>query len=77
MAGVDKLESGLILVALVSLWPLLTGYGALWYRIWLVVVLGIMVWVARRRIIRIRAAVEEAKRKRDEAQRTRRPPFLG
>jgi cytochrome c-type biogenesis protein CcmH/NrfF len=74
---VDKLESVLILVALVSLWPLLTRYGALWwYRVWLVVVLGLMVWVARRRIARTHAAVEEAKRKREEAQRGRRPPFL-
>lgn len=73
----DKLESALILVALVSLWPLLTGYGAFWYRLWLVVVLGLMAWVARRRILRVRAAVDEQKRKRDEAQKNRRPPFLG
>lgn len=73
----DKLESVLILVALVSLWPRLTPYGGLWwYWVWLVVVLGLMVWVARRRIARTRSAVDEAKRKRDGAERGGRPPFL-
>jgi hypothetical protein len=72
----EKLESVLILAALVSLWPLLTDYRAPWYRGWLIVVLALMVWVAVRRLGRTRAAAEEAKRKRDEMEKMRRPPFL-
>ena len=72
----QKIETALILVALGSLWPLILGYGAWWYRGWLVVVLGVMVWVAARRLARIRAASDEAKRIRDETEKGRRPPFL-
>ncbi|MBN1459699.1 MAG: hypothetical protein JXA57_09175 [Armatimonadetes bacterium] len=73
----EKLETVLILVALVSLWPLLIEYRALWYRGWLIVVLAMMVWVAIRRLGRTRAAAEEAKRKRDEMEKMQgRPPFL-
>ena len=75
----EKLETVLILVALVSLWPLLIDYQARapWYRGWLILILGMMVWVAARRLGRTRAAAEEAKRKRDEMEKTQgRPPFL-
>ena len=76
MKKLERLETVLILVALVSLWPLLLEYGALWYRLWLVVMLGAMVWVAARRIGRTREAAEEAKRKRDEMEKGGRPPVL-
>ena len=72
----QKIETALILVALGSLWPLIVGYNSWWYRGWLVVVLGLMVWVAARRLGRIRAASDEAKRVRDEMEKGRRPPFL-
>jgi hypothetical protein len=76
--ALEKLETVLIMVALVSLWPLLIEYEALWYRGWLLVALGMMVWVAVRRVGRTRAAAEEAKRKRDEMEKMQgRPPFLG
>ncbi len=73
----EKVEAVLIIVALLSLWPVLLGYRAWWYRGWLVVVLGFMVWMTIRRMNRIKAAAEEAKRKRDEMERGGRPPFLG
>ncbi len=76
MKKLERVETALIVVALVSLWPLLWEYGALWYRLWLVAVLGAMAWVAVRRLGRVRAAAEEAKRKRDEMEKTGRPPFL-
>lgn len=72
----EKLEMVLIIVALVSLWPIIIGYHAWWYRGWLVVVLGFMIWMTIRRLGRISAAAEEAKRKRDEMERGGRPPFL-
>ena len=68
------LESVLIVVALASLWPLLLGYYPLWYRLWLLAVLGMMIWVTRRRLQRVRAAAAEAKRKRDEARGLTGPP---
>jgi len=74
MTRVEIIESVLIALALASLWPVLLGYRALWYKVWLLAVLAAMAWVARRRLRRIRAAADEAKRKRDEAQRSRRPP---
>ena len=73
----EIIEAVLIVVALVSLWPVLLGYHAGWYRAWLVVVLGFMVWMTIRRMGRTKAAAEEAKRKRDEMERGGRPPFLG
>jgi len=73
----ERIEAVLIMVALVSLWPIVLGYHALWYRTWLVAVLGFMVWVTVRRMGRIRAGADEAKRKRDEQERGGRPPFLG
>jgi len=72
----ELVETVLIVVALVSLWPLLLEYKAAWYQVWLVAMLGAMVWVAARRIGRTRQAAEEAKRKRDEMERGGRPPFL-
>ena len=77
MGRVEKIESALIVVELLSLWPVVLGYRALWYSLWLVGVVGFMVWVAVRRFGRIRAAAKEAERKRDEAERSGRPPFLG
>ncbi len=71
----QALESVLILVALFSLMPLLLGFSPWWYHVWLVLVLGGMVWVAVRRLRRTREAAEEAKRKRD-AGGGRRPPWM-
>ena len=76
MRRVEIAESVLIVVALTSLWPLLAGYHEPWYRIWLILMLAAMAWIAVRRLRRVRAAAEEAKRKRDEAERSGRPPWL-
>lgn len=71
------LESALILVALFSLVPMLwVSPRPLLYNIWLVIMLAAMVWVSARRVGRTRDAVEEAKRKRDEAARSGRPSGL-
>jgi membrane protein implicated in regulation of membrane protease activity len=72
----ESVETVLIVVALVSLWPLLLRFSAPWYQLWLAAVLGAMVWVAVRRFRRIREAAEEAKRKRDEIEKPGPPPFL-
>jgi fatty acid desaturase len=77
MKWLESVETVLIVVALVSLWPLLFGFNAVWYWVWLTAVLAAMVWVAVRRFRRIREAAEEAKRKRDEMEKSGRPPFLG
>lgn len=77
MRRTQLIEAGLIVLALVSLWPVLLGYRALWYSAWLGVMLAVMIWVAVRQLRRIRAAINEAKRKRDEAEKSGRPPFLG
>ncbi len=69
-------ESVLILIALVSLWPMMWDYKPMWYRVWLVVMLLAMGWVAQRRLARVRAASDEAKRMRDEMERGGRPPVL-
>jgi hypothetical protein len=70
------IESALIVLALVSLWPLLWSYHETWYRVWLVLMVGVMAWVASRRVGRIRAAADHAKRMRDEMERGGRPPRL-
>ena len=74
-------EAVLIIVALLSLWPVILGYewaGAAWYKFgWLVLVLAAMAWVTHRRLARIRSAAAEAKRKRELAERSGRPPWLG
>jgi hypothetical protein len=70
------IESILILVALFSVMPRFFGFHPLWYNLWLAVVLVGMVWVTVRRLTRTRQAAEEAKRKRDEATRSGRPPWL-
>ncbi|MCJ7822640.1 MAG: hypothetical protein MUQ26_06125 [Armatimonadetes bacterium] len=69
-------ESALIILALASLWPLLVGFHHPVYSLWLCAMLGAMVWVAVRRLKRVRAASEEAKRKRDDAERSGRPPGM-
>jgi predicted membrane metal-binding protein len=46
----------LIFLALLSLWPWILGYRAPWYRGLLIVALAAMVWVAVRRITRVRRA---------------------
>ena len=76
MRRTDRLESVLIVIALGSLWPVILGYHAVWYRFWIFAVLGMMGWVALRRLRRIRAAAEEAKRRRDEAKASSKPPWL-
>ncbi len=76
MKRLESVETILIVVALVSLWPLLLGFSVPWYQLWLALVLGAMVWVAVRRFRRIREAAGDAKRKRDETEKSGRPPFL-
>ena len=44
----------LVFLALLGLWPWILGYREPWYRLVLVVVLIAMIWVAVRRISRIR-----------------------
>ena len=63
------IESILILVALASLWPYIIGYREPWYTGWMIAMLGVMVWVARRRVGRIRSAAAEAREKHDAATR--------
>lgn len=67
------IESILILVALASLWPYIVGYREPWYTVWMLAMLGVMVWVATRRLARIRSAAAEAKEKHNEAERLRGP----
>jgi hypothetical protein len=76
MKRVEIIESALIVLALVSLWPLLVGHRSTAYSMWLLIMLATMVGVAVRKLRRIREAIDEAKRKRDESQRSGRPPFL-
>jgi membrane protein implicated in regulation of membrane protease activity len=76
MSRDEIFESVLIVIALLSLWPVVLGYRGLWYDIWLLAALGLMAWVAARRIRRVREAAKESQRKRDEAQRSGRPPWL-
>ena len=76
MRGMVIFESALIIVALASLWPLLLGFRHPVYSLWLCVMLGAMAWVAVRRLKRVRGAAEEAKRKRDDAERSGRPPWM-
>lgn len=75
------IETIVIVVGLASLWPIILGWGwaeTAWYRLaWLPLVLAGLVWVTVRRLGRIRAAAEEAKQKRDAAERSSRPPWLG
>jgi len=76
MSRTEIAESALIVMALLSLWPVILGHRSALYSLWLIVVLGAMVWLAVRRFRRIRAAAEEAKRNRDEAEQSGRPPWL-
>jgi len=75
----QTVETMVIVVALLSFWPLIIGYpwaAQAWYKFGcLGLVLLAMTWVTVRRLRRIRAASEEAKRKRDEAARGGRPPW--
>ena len=64
------IESILILLALASLWPYIIGYREPWYMGWMLAMLGVMVWVATRRLARIRSAAAEAQEKHDAATRT-------
>lgn len=77
----QTIEAIVILIALASLWPLIVGYqwaATEWYKFgYLSVILVVMIWVTRRRMARIRAAAGEAKRKRDAAEKSGRPPWLG
>ncbi len=77
MSRIEVIESAAILAALASLWPLIAGHRSNWYRVWLLAVLVGMVWLAVRRIRRVAAAARHAERRRDEAERRGRPPFLG
>ncbi len=72
----QKIETALVLIALATLWPYIVGFKPWWYQAWMVVVLGLMAWVAVRRLGRIRAAADEAKKIREEQEKGRRPPFI-
>jgi len=76
MKQTEIIESALIVVALLSLWPVILGHRSLLYSLWLISMLGAMVWLAVRRLRRIRAAADEAKRIRDETEKPQRPPSL-
>jgi len=78
MSRLVFLEWVIIIAALFSLWPFITGYQSTLYRIYLAVVMLALVWVARNRLVRIRQAALEAKRKHDEIlnQPSGRPPII-
>jgi hypothetical protein len=54
MKRLELLEWIVIIIALVSLWPVVIGYSPIWYKLYLVVVLGALIWVTRNRLHRIR-----------------------
>ena len=61
------LEWAIILIALFSLLPVAFGYQqAVWYRIYLIIVLLALLWVTRNRVLRTRQAAAEAQKKHDE-----------
>ena len=62
MARGEKLEWVLIFGALLSLWPRILGYREVWYQLSLLVVLAVMVWVARRRLARVRQGAQRDSR---------------
>ena len=57
------------MLAVFSLWPWIAGYRTWPYRIALLVVLGLMGWVARNRLARTRKAADASARDRDRFQR--------
>ena len=57
MSRTELLEWIAILIAIVSLWPLILGVRSLWYYAWLVIVLAAMVKVFLNRVARLRRAV--------------------
>ena len=59
MSLLEKVETALIFVALLSLWPWITGHRPSWYGWVLVGVLLIMLAVAVRRILALRREVEQ------------------
>jgi len=50
----EIIEWVLIILAMASLWPWLFGYRAAWYWLVLIAALIAMVWIAVRRIARVR-----------------------
>ncbi len=56
----------IIFLALISLWPVVTGYQATWYRIYLLAIMLALLWVTRNRILRTRDAAKGAQKKHDE-----------
>lgn len=74
------IETVVILVALASLWPLILGYewsGSPWYKFgYLALLLVALLWVTSRRLRRIRQAASQARQRREETQKGRRPPWL-
>ena len=66
----------IILLALVSLWPVIIGDQPGWYYGILVAVLLALIWVTRNRVLRTQKAAQEAREKHDEATKhLRRPPL--
>ena len=76
MRRMEIAESVLIVLALASLWLFVIEQRSLWHNLVWLLMLAAMAWVAVRRLRRIRAATDEAKRIRDEAERGARPPSL-
>ena len=67
MSRLILLEWIIIVIALLSLWPVILGHNSLWYSIYLFVVMLALVWVTRNRVVRTREAAREAKLKRGDA----------
>ena len=76
MRRIEIAESVLIVLALASLWLFVIEQRSLWHNLVWLLMLAAMAWVAVRRLRRIRAATDEAKRIRDEAERGGPPPSL-
>jgi hypothetical protein len=54
MSRGEIIEWLLMLLAIASIWPWVLGYRPDWYRLLLVVVLALMLWVTLRRVGRVR-----------------------
>ena len=62
MSRTELLEWIAILIAIVSLWPLILGVRSLWYYAWLVIVLAAMVKIFLNRVARLRRVVPPSRK---------------
>ncbi|NIM06278.1 MAG: hypothetical protein GTO55_07840 [Armatimonadetes bacterium] len=76
MSRVVLIEWIIIIVGLISIWPIIAGYHAIWYSIYLFVVMLALIWVTRSRLRRIRQAADESRRKQEEIERTGPKPMF-